>query len=76
MLGVTKLANRLTTGLVIASLVIGAAMLMRVPTRTTLFGYPALAIVCFGIATTFGVILLGNIWLTDRRAGRARRRRT
>jgi predicted unusual protein kinase regulating ubiquinone biosynthesis (AarF/ABC1/UbiB family) len=74
MLGVTKLANRLTTGLVIASLVVGAAMLMRVPTRTTLFGYPALAIVCFGVAATFGVVLLANIWLTDRRAaGRGRR---
>jgi predicted unusual protein kinase regulating ubiquinone biosynthesis (AarF/ABC1/UbiB family) len=75
MLGVTKLANRLTTGLVIAALVIGAAMLMRVPTRTTLFGYPAVAIVCFGIATTFGVILLANIWLTDRRVARAKRKR-
>jgi ubiquinone biosynthesis protein len=72
MFGVTKLANRLTTGLVIAALIIGAAMLMRVPTRTTLFGYPALAIVCFGVAATFGVILLANIWLTDRRAADAR----
>jgi predicted unusual protein kinase regulating ubiquinone biosynthesis (AarF/ABC1/UbiB family) len=72
MFGVTKLANRLTTGLVIAALVIGAAMLMQVPTRTTLFGYPALAIVCFGVAATFGVILLANIWLTDRRAADAR----
>jgi predicted unusual protein kinase regulating ubiquinone biosynthesis (AarF/ABC1/UbiB family) len=72
MFGVTKLANRLTTGLVIAALVIGAAMLMQVPTKTTLFGYPALAIVCFGVAATFGVILLANIWLTDRRAADAR----
>jgi predicted unusual protein kinase regulating ubiquinone biosynthesis (AarF/ABC1/UbiB family) len=74
MYGVTKLANRLTTGLVIAALIIGAAMLMRVPTRTELFGYPALAIVCFGVAATFGVILLANIWLTDRRAAASRSR--
>jgi predicted unusual protein kinase regulating ubiquinone biosynthesis (AarF/ABC1/UbiB family) len=75
MLGVTKLANRLTTGLVIAALIVGAAMLMRVPTRTTLFGYPALAIVCFGVAATFGVVLLANIWLTDRRVSRGPHRR-
>jgi ubiquinone biosynthesis protein len=75
MRGVTALANRVTTGLVIASLIIGAAMLMRVPTKTTLFGYPALAIVCFGVAATFGVVLLANIWLTDRRTGRRRQTR-
>jgi predicted unusual protein kinase regulating ubiquinone biosynthesis (AarF/ABC1/UbiB family) len=60
--GVTTLANRLTTGLVIAALIVGAAMLMRVPTKTTLFGYPALAIVCFVMAAAFGVILLASIW--------------
>jgi predicted unusual protein kinase regulating ubiquinone biosynthesis (AarF/ABC1/UbiB family) len=65
--GIAKVANRVTTGLVIAALIVGAAMLMRVPTRTTLFGYPAVAIVCFGVAATFGVVLLVNIWLTDRR---------
>jgi predicted unusual protein kinase regulating ubiquinone biosynthesis (AarF/ABC1/UbiB family) len=68
--GVTTLANRLTTGLVIAALIVGAAMLMRVPTHTTLFGYPALAIVCFVMAAAFGVILLASIWL----GGRQRRR--
>jgi predicted unusual protein kinase regulating ubiquinone biosynthesis (AarF/ABC1/UbiB family) len=65
--GVTQLANRLTTGLVIAALIVGAAMLMRVPTRATLFGYPALAIVCFGVAATFGVALLSSIWASDRK---------
>ena len=64
--GIAKVANRVTTGLVIAALIVGAAMLLRVPPRTTLFGYPALAIVCFGVAATFGVVLLVNIWLTDR----------
>jgi predicted unusual protein kinase regulating ubiquinone biosynthesis (AarF/ABC1/UbiB family) len=73
--GVTKAANRLTTGVVIAALVIGAAMMMRIETKTTLLGYPALAIVCFVVAATFGVILLANIWLTDHRAARQRRRR-
>jgi predicted unusual protein kinase regulating ubiquinone biosynthesis (AarF/ABC1/UbiB family) len=73
--GITKAANRVTTGLVIAALVIGAAMMMRIETRTTLLGYPALAIVCFVIAAGFGVALLANIWLTDHRAAQDRRRR-
>ena len=74
MAGITKLANRLTTGLVIAALIIGAAMLMRVETNARLFGYPALAIVCFVIAASFGVILVVNIWLTDHKAAEQRRR--
>jgi ubiquinone biosynthesis protein len=68
--GITTLANRLTTGLVIAALVVGAAMLMRVPTKTTLFGYPALAIVCFVMAAAFGVILLASIWFGDKKTRR------
>ena len=42
-----KVANRITTGLVLAALIIGAALLMRVPTSFQLFGYPGLAIICF-----------------------------
>ena len=74
MAGITKLANRITTGLVIAALVIGAAMLMRVETNARLFGYPALAIVCFMVATGFGVALVLNIWITDHKAAVQRRR--
>ena len=73
--GVTKLANRLTTGLVIAALIIGAAMMMRIETKSTLLGYPSLAIICFVIAAGFGVVLLANIWLTDHRSAQERRRR-
>ena len=72
--GLTKMANRITTGLVIAALIVGAAMLMRIETKPTLFGYPALAIVCFIIATSFGVILLADVWISDRRARRLARR--
>lgn len=75
MYGVQKLANRLTTGLVIASLVVGAALMMRVPTRTTLFGYPAIAIVCFLAAAAFGVLLLGSIFLNDRHGPQRKSRR-
>ena len=47
MRGVQKLANRVSAGVIIAALIIGAAMLMRIDTRSKLFGYPSIAIVCF-----------------------------
>jgi predicted unusual protein kinase regulating ubiquinone biosynthesis (AarF/ABC1/UbiB family) len=75
MRGVQKLANRLTTGLVVAALVIGAALIMRVPTKTKLFGYPALAIVLFLVAAGGGMWLLVSILLSDLPQGRRHRRR-
>jgi predicted unusual protein kinase regulating ubiquinone biosynthesis (AarF/ABC1/UbiB family) len=65
MRGVQKLANRLTAGLVVASLVIGAALIMRIPTHSRLFGYPTLAIVLFLIATAAALVLLVRIQLSD-----------
>ncbi|MDQ1438441.1 MAG: hypothetical protein QOK43_2070 [Acidimicrobiaceae bacterium] len=62
-----KLANRVTTGLVLAALIVGAAMLMRVPTQSRLFGYPAVAIVCFLLAAGGAFALLVSILLSDRR---------
>ena len=40
-----RVANRVTIGLIIASIVVGAALLMQVPTSSTLLGYPSIAIV-------------------------------
>jgi len=73
MRGVQKLANRVTTGLVVASLVIGAALIMRVPTSTRLFGYPALAIVLFMVAAVAAVVLLIAIQISDLPQRRRRR---
>jgi ubiquinone biosynthesis protein len=74
MRGVQKLANRLTTGLVVAALVIGAALIMRIDARPKLFGYPAIAIILFGIAAAAAGWLLVSIALSDlpqrRRRGR------
>jgi predicted unusual protein kinase regulating ubiquinone biosynthesis (AarF/ABC1/UbiB family) len=75
MFGIQKLANRVTTGLVIAALIMGAAMMMRIETKATLFGYPALAIVCFMVAFGFGVALLASIWMNDRHGSDRRTRR-
>ena len=65
MRGVQKLANRVTTGLVVASLIIGAALIMRIPTHTRLFGYPAVAIVLFMVAALSALVLLVAIQISD-----------
>lgn len=69
MLGMQKLANRVTAGLVIAALVVGASMLMRVETSARLFGYPALAMVCFLAAVASALFLLVGIFYGDRKSG-------
>ena len=55
--GFQKVANRITLGLIIASMIIGASMLMQVPTSFTIFGYPGLAIIFFLLAAAGGFIL-------------------
>lgn len=67
MRGIQKLANRVTAGLVIAGLIIGAAMVMRIETSTRLLGYPALAIVFFLLAACAGLALLVSMVVGDRR---------
>jgi ubiquinone biosynthesis protein len=47
MSGMQKVANRITLGLILAALIVGAALLMRVETSFRLFGYPGLAIIFF-----------------------------
>jgi ubiquinone biosynthesis protein len=45
--GLQKVANRITLGLILAAMIVGAAMLMRVETTFRIFGYPGLAMVFF-----------------------------
>ena len=56
--GMQKIANRITLGLILAALVVGAAMLMRVQTAFTIFGYPGFAIVCFLLAAAGAIALV------------------
>ena len=63
-----KIANRITVGLIIAALLVASALLMRVESGTRLFGYPALAMVMFMIATLLGLFVVGSVLLTDHRA--------
>jgi ubiquinone biosynthesis protein len=64
--GMQKVANRITLGLILAALIVGAAMLMRVETSFRLFGYPGLAILCFLAATAGAIVLMFSILLHDR----------
>ena len=63
--GMQKIANRITTGLVLAALIIGASLLMRVETQFRLWGYPGLAILCFIFAAAGGFWLVLNIFIQD-----------
>lgn len=63
--GMQKIANRITVGIVIAALIIGAALLMRVPTSWSIFGYPALAMLFFLVAFLAGAFLVYSILFSD-----------
>jgi len=65
--GLQKVANRITLGLVVAALIVGAAMLMRVETSFRIFGYPGLAMIFFLLAAAAGLILAFNILFYDER---------
>ena len=60
-----KIANRIATGLVLAALIVGAALLMQVRTEFTLFGYPGLAMILFLLAAFCGFALVLSILLND-----------
>jgi predicted unusual protein kinase regulating ubiquinone biosynthesis (AarF/ABC1/UbiB family) len=70
--GMQKIANRITAGIILAALIIGAALLMRVPTQFQLFGYPGLAILCFLAAAAGGCWLLFNIFAHDQKSPKRR----
>lgn len=60
-----KVANRITAGLIIAALIIGAAMLVRVPSTWTIGGYPVFAFFLFIIAAIIGLYLLYQMLFKD-----------
>src|ERR1041385_3336076 len=64
--GFQKVANRIAVGLILAALIVGAALLMRVETSFRIWGYPGLAIIFFLCAAGAGVVLLFNILFYDK----------
>ncbi len=69
-----RLANRMTSGLILAALVVGAALMMQIPTRSRLFGYPSVAIICFLLAAAGGATMLVSIMVADRRIAQTAKR--
>ncbi|PYS36716.1 MAG: hypothetical protein DMF75_00170 [Acidobacteria bacterium] len=65
--GLQKVANRITIGLVLAALIVGAALLMRVETSFRLFGYPGLPMIFFLLAAIGALVLIFNILLYDKK---------
>jgi ubiquinone biosynthesis protein len=63
--GFQKVANRITAGVILGSLILGASLLCRIQTSFTLFGYPGLAMICFLGAGAGGVWLLISIFFQD-----------
>ena len=72
--GIEKVANRVTKGILLAAIIIGAALMMRIETHWSYFGYPGLAMSCFLGAAVGAVALLYNIYAEDRNSRRRRPR--
>jgi ubiquinone biosynthesis protein len=66
--------NRVLDGLAnLAALIVGAALLMQVPTNFRIFGYPGLAMLFFLSAAAGGFALIWSIVSTDRAAKRKKK---
>jgi ubiquinone biosynthesis protein len=63
--GMQKIANRLAAGMILAALILGATLMMRVQTRFTIWGYPGIAMLFFLGAALLGVWLLFSILRAD-----------
>lgn len=68
-----KIANRISAGIVLAALILGAALLMRVETPFRILGYPGLAMVCFAAAAGGGAWLVLSTFLQDHAEKRRKR---
>jgi predicted unusual protein kinase regulating ubiquinone biosynthesis (AarF/ABC1/UbiB family) len=61
--GFEKIANRVTTGIILAALIVGAALMMRIDSSFRIFGYPGIAMICFLIALGGSAwLVLGILW--------------
>jgi ubiquinone biosynthesis protein len=66
--GLQKVANRISLGLVLAALIVGASMLMRVETSFRILGYPGFAMIFFLLAAIAGIGLVISILASDVKA--------
>ena len=64
--GLQKVANRIALGLILAALIVGAALMMRVETSFHILGYPGLPMLFFMLAAIAGLILAASIVFYDK----------
>jgi ubiquinone biosynthesis protein len=61
--GFEKIANRVTTGIILAALIVGAALMMRINSSFEIFGYPGIAMIFFLIAIGGSAwLIVGILW--------------
>lgn len=65
--GLQKIANRISAGLVLAALLVSAALMMQIRTSFTLFGYPGIAMLLFLAASAGGFWLVITILWGDKK---------
>jgi hypothetical protein len=63
--GLQKIANRIALGLILSSSIIGAAIIMKIETSFTIFGYPGIAMLLFLIAIIGSLTLAYKIMIYD-----------
>jgi hypothetical protein len=69
-----KIANRISTGVIVAALVIGGALTSRMQNGPMLFGLPILAVLFIAVATVLGLGLIVSALRRDGKVERAANR--
>jgi predicted unusual protein kinase regulating ubiquinone biosynthesis (AarF/ABC1/UbiB family) len=62
-----KIANRISAGVVTAALILASALMMRIPTSSTLWGYPTMALLLFLLGVGLGASIVVSALLGDRK---------
>jgi predicted unusual protein kinase regulating ubiquinone biosynthesis (AarF/ABC1/UbiB family) len=62
-----KIANRIAAGVVTAALILASALMMRIPTSSTLWGYPTMALLLFLLGVGLGASIVISALFGDRK---------
>ncbi len=64
--GFEKIANRVTTGLIISSMIVGATSAMKYKSDFTILDFPGVAMILLSLATFGAILLMLNIFIKDK----------
>ncbi|MET0814914.1 MAG: AarF/UbiB family protein [Pseudoxanthomonas sp.] len=62
-----KIANRIAAGVITASLILASSLMMRIPTQSTLWGYPTVALLLFLVGVGLGASIVVSALFGDRK---------